>query len=54
LAPITGPLVFYGQGIQQSLAAEEAAINGDGGIRGGAKNVFIPISTPGGQARPHG
>jgi ABC-type branched-subunit amino acid transport system substrate-binding protein len=34
LVPITGPLAFYGQGVQQSLAAEAVAINADGGIRG--------------------
>ncbi len=34
LAPITGPLAFYGQGVQQSLAAQAMAINAAGGIRG--------------------
>src|ERR1700722_9477693 len=41
LAPITGPLAFYGQGVQQSLAAEEAAINAAGGVRG--RNVHFTL-----------
>jgi branched-chain amino acid transport system substrate-binding protein len=41
LVPITGPLAFYGQGIQQSLAAEEATINAAGGVRG--RNVHFNV-----------
>jgi branched-chain amino acid transport system substrate-binding protein len=41
LVPITGPLAFYGQGVQQSLAAEAAVISAAGGVRG--RDVHITV-----------
>ena len=41
LLPTTGPLAFYGQGIAQSLVAQEAAINAAGGVRG--RNVHFNV-----------
>jgi branched-chain amino acid transport system substrate-binding protein len=41
LAPLTGPLAFYGQGVQASLVAEAAAINAAGGVHG--RNLHFTV-----------